>query len=91
MAKKNIDINILKTIEKYIKEISKYYDIQGVYLFGSYAKGTNNEDSDIDIAIIVDTITSASAIIRINCFVNLTALPSVFILSVLICPIFYLL
>ena len=59
MAKKNIDINILKTIEKYIKEISKYYNIQGVYLFGSYAKGTNNEDSDIDIAIIVDSENNA--------------------------------
>ena len=55
MAKRNIDVNVLKNIEKYIKEISKHYNIQEVYLFGSYAKGTNNEDSDIDIAIIINS------------------------------------
>ena len=55
MAKTNIDVNILKSVEKYIKEISKHYNIQEVYLFGSYAKGTNNEDSDIDIAIIINS------------------------------------
>ena len=55
MAKRNIDVNILESINKYIKEISKHYSIQEVYLFGSYAKGTNNEDSDIDIAIIINS------------------------------------
>ena len=55
MAKKNVDVNILKSVEEYIKEISKYYNIQEVYLFGSYAKGTNHEDCDIDIAIIINS------------------------------------
>lgn len=55
MAKRNIDIDILKSVEEYIKEISKHYNIQEVYLFGSYAKGTNHEDSDIDIAIIINS------------------------------------
>ena len=56
MAKRNVDIDILKSVEEYIKEISKHYNIQEVYLFGSYAKGTNHEDSDIDIAIITDDL-----------------------------------
>ena len=51
MVKENVDVSILKSVEEYIKEISKHYKIQEVYLFGSYAKGTNNEESDIDIAI----------------------------------------
>ena len=55
MAEKTIDINIMLIAKKYIKEISKYYDIKEVYIFGSYTKGTNNEDSDIDIAIILDS------------------------------------
>ncbi len=55
MAKRNIDIDVLKRVEEYIKEISKHYSIQEVYLFGSYAKGTNHEDSDIDIAVIIDS------------------------------------
>ena len=55
MVKENIDVNILKSVEEYIKEISKHYSIQEVYLFGSYAKGTNHEDSDIDVAIIINS------------------------------------
>ena len=59
MVKRNVDIDILKNVKKYIKEISKHYNIQGVYLFGSYAKGTNNEDSDIDVAIIINSDNNA--------------------------------
>ena len=55
MAKGNIDVDILRIVKEYIKEISKYYKVQEVYLFGSYAKGTNNEDSDIDVAIIINS------------------------------------
>ena len=55
MVKRNIDVSILKSVEKYIREISKHYSIQEVYLFGSYAKGTNHEDSDIDVAIIINS------------------------------------
>lgn len=55
MAKRNINVNILKVVEQYITEISKYYDIKEVYLFGSYAKGTNTADSDIDVAVILDS------------------------------------
>ena len=29
------------------------YDCKQVFLFGSYAKGTNQEESDIDIAVIL--------------------------------------
>ncbi len=52
MVKRNIDREIMESINKYIKKISKYYKIEAIILFGSYAKGTQNEDSDIDIAII---------------------------------------
>ena len=52
MVKRNIDREIMESINKYIEKISKYYKIEAIILFGSYAKGTQNEDSDIDIAII---------------------------------------
>ena len=55
MAERTIDINIMLIIQKYIKEISEHYDIKEVYLFGSYAKGTYDNDSDIDIAIVLDS------------------------------------
>ena len=52
MVKRAVDIEILNAIEKYIDAVSSHYRIDAVILFGSYAKGTNTDDSDIDIAIV---------------------------------------
>lgn len=52
MLKRTIDSRIMESIKKYIEKISQYYKIEAIILFGSYAKGTEDEDSDIDIAII---------------------------------------
>ena len=52
MAKNRIDKEILKSIKKYLEKISQHYKIDAVYLFGSYAKGTQTENSDIDLAIV---------------------------------------
>ena len=55
MAKKYIrDKIIMDIVQKYVEKICKNYKVEAIILFGSYAKGTNNEDSDIDIAIITD-------------------------------------
>ena len=52
MVKRTIDSRIMESIKKYIEKISQYYKIEAIILFDSYAKGRENEDSDIDIAII---------------------------------------
>ena len=40
-------------IKRYIKLIrEKYPQIEAIFLFGSYARGVANEDSDIDLAIV---------------------------------------
>lgn len=52
MVKKTIDKDILKSINEYVEEIKKHYNIVAIILFGSYAKGTEHKDSDIDIAIV---------------------------------------
>ncbi len=44
--------DIRKIVSEYIAVLQEKYDIEAVYIFGSYAKGTQNEDSDIDVAII---------------------------------------
>lgn len=54
MAKKEINIDIINIVKEYKKEISKKFNVKAVYLFGSYAKGTNTEDSDIDVAIVLE-------------------------------------
>lgn len=43
----------IEIAEKYINLLKTEYDIQNAMLFGSFAKGTNHKDSDIDIAIVL--------------------------------------
>ncbi|MBW2635849.1 MAG: nucleotidyltransferase domain-containing protein [Deltaproteobacteria bacterium] len=50
MAEKNDDINL--KVNQFIEKIKKKYRISRVYIYGSFAKGTNHKWSDIDLAII---------------------------------------
>ena len=34
--------------------VSEHFDIKDAILYGSYSRGTQKDDSDIDIAIVVD-------------------------------------
>ena len=45
-----------------VKPIAKQYDISKVYLFGSYAKGLADENSDVDICIDASEIKGFFAI-----------------------------
>ena len=49
-VKSIIDVNIEKLIEE--------FNISLIYVFGSYAKGTNTENSDLDIGILINGDTS---------------------------------
>ena len=55
MVEKSIDNRtIMEIVQKYVEKVCENYKIEAIILFGSYAKGTEREDSDIDIAIITD-------------------------------------
>jgi predicted nucleotidyltransferase len=44
---------IVKSLSEFIRNrVSNKLDLQEVLLFGSYAKGTQHKDSDIDIALV---------------------------------------
>lgn len=44
-------------IIEYVAQLKGIYsDIRKVYLFGSYARGTSTEDSDIDLAFVFDDV-----------------------------------
>ena len=47
---------VIDKLKLYKKLLSEYLDIQGVFLFGSYARGTPREDSDIDVAVVLNKI-----------------------------------
>jgi len=42
--------------KRYVGIISRKYQIENAILFGSFAKGTNHTDSDIDIAIVFKSV-----------------------------------
>ena len=46
----------IKIAKRYIQNVRKQYEISGVVLFGSFAKGTQHADSDIDLAIVFETL-----------------------------------
>ena len=46
----------IKIAKKYIDTVTRTFPVESAILFGSYAKGTYNEDSDIDLAIIFKSV-----------------------------------
>jgi uncharacterized protein len=47
---------VIKKLRQYKMLVSGYFDVDKVILFGSYATGRQNPDSDIDVAIVVNSI-----------------------------------
>ena len=45
--------DVLNIAREFATAIKTNYDCKQIFLFGSYAKGTNQEESDIDIAVIL--------------------------------------
>jgi len=54
MDKREDIIEKVKTYQALVKQSNFPMPIEEVYLFGSHAKGIANEDSDIDVALVVN-------------------------------------
>jgi uncharacterized protein len=46
----------IRKVEEFAKKATRLLKIKKIILFGSYATGTFREDSDIDVAVVVDKI-----------------------------------
>ena len=44
--------DVIKVVEKFAEAVKNKYDYKNLILFGSFAKGTGTENSDIDIAVV---------------------------------------
>jgi predicted nucleotidyltransferase len=42
--------------QKYIFNVNRKFNVERAYLFGSFAKGTQHSDSDIDLAIVFKNV-----------------------------------
>jgi predicted nucleotidyltransferase len=51
-----MDKAIIKKIKKYSELVKDLLDVSEVILYGSYALGKERENSDIDVAIVVNEI-----------------------------------
>ena len=45
---------IVDKLKQVKPELQRKYPITGIYVFGSYARGEANQESDIDIAVDID-------------------------------------
>jgi uncharacterized protein len=45
--------DVINIAREFVSKLKINFDCRQVFLFGSYAKGTNNEESDIDIAVVL--------------------------------------
>ncbi|MFH1976455.1 MAG: nucleotidyltransferase domain-containing protein [Pseudomonadota bacterium] len=64
--------NALKLGRNYVNFLvsNRYYNVKEAFLFGSYTRGRFNDDSDIDIALVLagykDTIKELSNLMRLR-------------------------
>ena len=47
---------VIEKVKAYKVLLKDHFNMNSVYLFGSYAKDNYTEDSDIDVAVIVDQV-----------------------------------
>jgi predicted nucleotidyltransferase len=46
----------IESVKKYADRVRRDFNVKKVILFGSYARGTAREDSDIDVAVVFEKI-----------------------------------
>ena len=51
-----VNQRVIETVKQYIMIIPKDFGVKKAYLFGSFAKGNEKEESDIDIALILENM-----------------------------------
>ncbi len=51
-----VNQRVIDTVRQYVMTIPKDLGVKKAYLFGSFAKGIEREDSDIDIALVLENM-----------------------------------
>lgn len=47
---------VISIVKAYRQLLEKHFQFETMYLYGSFARGTNKKESDIDVAIVVDHV-----------------------------------
>jgi predicted nucleotidyltransferase len=51
---------VILIVEKYAKEVRNVFSVDKIFLFGSYAKGTANEYSDVDVCFFLNDLDNSN-------------------------------
>ena len=51
-----MDKEIIKKVKKFSDLVIKHFPVKMILIYGSFASGLNHENSDIDVAVIVNEI-----------------------------------
>jgi uncharacterized protein len=51
-----VNQRVIDTVRQYVMLIPKDFGVKKAYLFGSFAKGSEKEESDIDIALVLENM-----------------------------------
>lgn len=46
----------IDAVKRFSESVCKAFEPEMIILYGSYARGTQNESSDIDVAVVVDRV-----------------------------------
>jgi len=52
-----MDQKAFNGVKLFAEKINSFLQVKMIILYGSYAKGTERPDSDIDVAVVVDELT----------------------------------
>lgn len=74
---------VIECVRLFAERVRQSMDVQQIILFGSYARGTAREESDIDVAVITDTpakdwLDASTALFRIGRDIDLSIEPVLF-------------
>jgi predicted nucleotidyltransferase len=58
----DIPLEVLDIAKEYLEKVKSRIPVDRAYLFGSYAKGSFNKDSDVDIAVFSPVFESMTRI-----------------------------
>jgi len=47
---------VVDHVRQYADLVRRHFDVRSIVLFGSYAKGNAREESDIDVAVVLDEL-----------------------------------
>ncbi len=66
LKKHSLPKNVVEALENFVKKVKGKYEDAEIYLFGSYARGTWTEDSDIDLIVVSKHFAKMSAEERVR-------------------------